>query len=302
MEEIKNVCSTKDYIRSIEELGENSVDNKKLWLPGFKSPMTLEQVLVVNEKMWKRYMTTVYKYLTGTKDSCGKGIEPTPAYKKLIEDFNSMLDAKEGETWADLCCGQGNVSRCLVSKVGLNGAVHASDIMPDLPMILKEDRRVKIKYFDVCMGFDCIQDNSMDGFASNMGFVYAAYFLYKGSKYMGKTAFRLILSELFRKLKSGGRLVFSSPKRNTNFSKVFTASIGHMINIVGWIKDGNIRPITGLRILLFALKIAYFGRIGIFHLYSDAEFTQMLAKVGFRNIQTKYSFAGQDLIIRAEKP
>ncbi|MFA5166310.1 MAG: methyltransferase domain-containing protein [Candidatus Paceibacterota bacterium] len=302
MKKINDACSSVDYVRNLDELGENPVGNKKLWLRGFKSPLTLEQVLAINGKMWKRYMTTVYKYLTGTKDSYGKGIEPTPAYKKLIEDFDSILDARDGEAWVDLCCGQGNVSKRLLSKVGAQGTVHASDIMPDLPLSLKEDRRVKIKYFDVCMGFDCIQDSSVDGFASNMGFVYAIYFLYNGQKYMGKKAFQLILAELFKKLKSGGRLIFSSPKKNTNFVKVFTASIRHMLNVAGWIKDGNIRPITGLRILLFALKIAYFGRIGMFHLYSEEEFMEMLSVIGFTNIQTKYSFAGQDLIIRAVKP
>lgn len=281
--------------RYVEEFKEAIGMSHQLWLPGFPRIMTLEQVLKRIVQMWKKYMV-IYKFLSGN-DS----IEPTPAYAELLEKFKNTVKAFRGARILVLGCGPARELEGLLDIIGPDGRIVVTDIIFDLPEKITRDSRVKIIRLDFCEGFGALKNEvPFDIVLSNMSIVYTPCYKSKehDDKYLiGLPAFKAMLGDIKSMLTKGGQFVFSSPVKNQKFGRIFLASIKHMVNVIGWIRDRNIRPITGAKILGYAQKISYFGKVGLFHLYDEIELRAILREVELTNVEITHAFCEQDFIV-----
>ena len=101
---------------------------------------------------------------------------------------------------------------------------------------------------------------------------------------------------MYRILRPGGILVWSTPVPNVKFSKVFIDSIPDMVNSH---QVENI--IYGPAILHHAHTIAHRGRNFIYHFLDKRKIKQILTKIGFRDFKIKKSFSDQVNVIYVKK-
>jgi SAM-dependent methyltransferase len=103
-----------------------------------------------------------------------------------------------------------------------------------------------------------------------------------------------IVSQIFRVLRPGGRLVMSNPVPRPHFAKVFWRS--------GWAVIRHL--LSALQLLKYAARIERFGKIGVFHFFNQNQTRDLLLRVGFdaRSVSIVLSFADTVLLSSAIKP
>lgn len=230
-------------------------------------------------------------------------LEKARAYRRLANTIEEFIEPNEGDIWLDVGCGPAKMSELIWNKSEKRvEKIVAMDIVlspaqkrlatlkPSLPVqLMKVDISVPLPF----------KDNSFDGIVANLVLSYVAKF--NGSQ--GKDAFVAVLKEMFRVLKPGGHLVWSTPKENVHFEWVFLSSIPEMLNIWEYIyhKDCG-RILQGVRVLKHALEIQKKGKQGIYTFLPVEELNKILQDIGFVNPIWKLTFARQVWVNKTYKP
>lgn len=254
--------------------------------------------------VWMDYAPD-YPRLTGRKDE-GNGLRkiiPAAPYAKLMKDLIAAASPfiSSGQHWADLCCGRG---RTIDFMLDYNPSLRFDAIDKFSILAPHLHKMENVTYFDqdIAVYLRTVPKSSLDGIISNMGWVYAmSHTSADGGMYVGKKAAKMHLECIFNTLKPGATFVFSSPRRDVNFTKVFFAAQPYLWKFWNWIPERNFRPWSGVLVLNHAKKLAKIGKAGLFHFYSPEEFTAILKDVGFVNIYCRESFAGQDLVFTCQR-
>lgn len=232
-----------------------------------------------------------------------RNLEKARPYYNLLKVIGEFLDPKEGEIWLDAGCGPAKVSYLIWEKSERNvEKIVGVDIVlqPAYETLsqMKESIPLKLEYANLGERLS-FPDNFFDGIVANLILTYIIEF--EGKR--GKDAFIGVMEEMFRILKPGGRLIWSTPKENVNFIWVFLASIPDMLNIYEYIVNKDVtRIIQGTKILKHALKIQKKGKEKIYTFLPKEEIEGILLKIGFVNPICKKTFAGQVWVYRVEKP
>jgi ubiquinone/menaquinone biosynthesis C-methylase UbiE len=223
-------------------------------------------------------------------------LERAEPYQKLMKEITALIPEEVNGRWLDMGSGSGGIVDILVKKKHSSFyEVSATDIDPT--MISHLEKRftdipsVKTKMLDLAPAID-IPNNSLDGVTANLVLPYVTY--HHGE--IGKKALVDILKDAYKILRPGGVFIWSTPKKNVNFGRVFVES---------WKNVFDFKNIThmyyGPAILLQALQIQRKGKVGLYSFLSTDELRTILRDIGFKDITFKRSMAGQVDIVSCKK-
>ena len=226
-------------------------------------------------------------------------LEGSTPYKKLIDDIINFLPLRDGLTILDAGVGSGYLVERVISRFRPLNIV-ALDISPIQLAHFK--KRIETKFPSVRNSIRtdlhdlCHKTNYSNGYfdliISNLVLTYITE--YEGS--YGINALGGVLREMYRILKLGGILCWSTPIPNVKFWKIFLASYKDILD-----PHHLERLYFAPRILHHALSIQRKGREGIYHFYQQERIIDILNSIGYKDIIVKRSFANQALIFRCSK-
>jgi ubiquinone/menaquinone biosynthesis C-methylase UbiE len=241
-------------------------------------------------KFWEEY-AKIYHHM-----------EDTGFYEELARTIFEFIEPKEGGVWLDAGCGPAKMSKLILEKSrGKIKKIIAVDIVlePARKTLKELSDAVPIELQYVNLGEKLpFPDNFFDGIVANLCLTYVIDF--EGKR--GKEAFIEVMKEMFRILKPGGCIVWSTPKRNPIFLMNFLAGLPDMLSPIKQIKHRTFGLWMGIRILRYGLGIASKGKKGIYTFLEPTEYEEILTKIGFRNFEWRRTFAGQVWVNKAFKP
>lgn len=245
------------------------------------------------------------------ENRCAKafwGQQELPPYRQLLADTVARLDPQAGERWLDLGCGRGMLTRALWEKsagqvgeiVGVDCAAANSRAYDKLRADLRPSpgrEQIKFVAADFSHGLAQWKDQSFDGVVSGLSISYAESY----SEALGRwttAAYDLVLAEVLRLLRPGGRFVFSVNVPDPAW------------HAVAWdVLRGTFSARNPLRFLLKAWRIYRYGgwlkreaRRGRFHYLPLSAIREKLDFLGFGDVQSCTSFSGQAYVIDCRKP
>lgn len=219
-------------------------------------------------------------------------IETVKPYKELVSVFSDNVAAKG--KWLDLGSGSGGVVDLLNKNSDLK--VIASDFDPGFLKQLKsrfeEKNNIEIQKINLCDKFN-FQNDEFDGVTANL---VLPYIIHHADK-VGVRALEGVLMEIFRILKPGGQLIWSTPKKGVKFWKVFLASKEKVFGF-----DNKERLFYGPALLKQSLRIQNKGKRNKYHFLAISEIEKMLISLGFECVDFYNSMAKQVNVIKCKKP
>ncbi len=257
---------------------------------------TQERLLAWKEEMefWEEY-GKIYPNL-----------EKAKPYDNLARTFKKFLDPKEDEVWLDVGCGPLRVSELVYEKSGRKvKTIEAIDIVlnPAKEKLARLSERgirlpINLKYASITDPLPYPNDH-FDGIGANLILPYVTDF--RGRK--GRDALEGVLREMFRVLRPGGHLVWSTPKCGVNFVWVFIASAPDMLNVYEYIAHKDVtRILQGTRILKHALTIQKKGKTGVYSFLQKDELEKLLLQIGFVSPLWEKTFTRQVWVNKFFKP
>lgn len=253
---------------------------------------TRERVLEWKKELefWEEYSRIYYH------------LEDTKPYYDLAESIEEFINPRAGEIWLDAGCGPAKMSQIIwkKSKRKVKKIIGIDIVLKPAKETLakkSEDIPFELKYASLNERLP-FASNSFDGIISNLCLSYVIEF--EGKK--GERAFEAVVREMYRILKPGGYMVWSTPKHNVHFQWNFIYSIPDMLNIKKQIDHGVIGLSVGVRILKHALEIQRKGREDIYTFLPKDKLESLLLQIGFVNPTWGKTFARQVWVNRVEKP
>lgn len=237
-----------------------------------------------------------------------KNLEKAKPYSNLSNVIRGFINPGLNDTWLDVGCGPLRITEIICEKAQEKAClveVHAIDI------VLKpaEEKLAELKkggkHLPVILEHLSITEplpylnNTFNGIGANLVLPYVTDFL--GNK--GEKALEMVLRDMFRILKPGGELIWSTPKSNVNFNWVFLASLPDMFNLYRYIVDRDFsRLLQGTRILKHAIAIQEKGKNGLYTFLTVEKLEKLLSKIGFVDPKWKKTFSQQVWVNRVQKP
>jgi len=230
-------------------------------------------------------------------------LEKAWPYRNLSKAIEKFINPQKGDVWLDVACGPAKISEMIYKKSGGEiKKIIAFDV------ILKPARE-RLARLDISIPIELVYasltdplpfpDNYFNGIVANLCLPYVIDF--EGKK--GKEAFKAVLKEMFRVLKRGGHMVWSTPKANVHFQWNFLHSLPDMLNIWEYIYHKDItRILQGTKILSHALKIQENGKKGIYTFLPKDELEELLLQIGFVNPTWIKTFTRQVWVNKIYKP
>lgn len=242
--------------------------------------------------LWEEY-AKVYPFLIHSS-----------AYKGLVHDFlegSNVENLRTGGEVLDLGAGTGNITNALLEK---NPAIKITAVDNNDAMVqylnnrFSEDSRVSVKKEDIGdLDVWKKREEVFNIVASNLVLPYITHL--NGNK--GKDVLPELIKYVYGSLSEDGTFVWSSPKNEVNFGKVFKDAVTHL----DFARVPGHSPIKGLksakRILSHANEIAELGRLGIFYFPKEEDIIDIMKESGFRKITIKESFVKQSNVITGKK-
>jgi ubiquinone/menaquinone biosynthesis C-methylase UbiE len=253
-----------------------------------QTKLTLVKAFHEEEKEFWSHYAKFYYYL-----------ERADPYKKLIDDFSKNLPDIIRGKWIDLGSGSGAIVQLLTEKIKnpqFEAEIFGTDIEPRMLEYLSgrfnKNKNVNIKKLDLALSFD-FSENYFDGITANLILSYLIH--HEGE--IGEKGFIKLLKDVYGILKPGGVFIWSTPKKNVNFFKVFAASWKNILD------PSNLDHLYyGPAIFKQALQIQNKGKKGIYHFLDIKYLEKILSDIGFTDIKFTRSMAGQVDIISCKKP
>jgi ubiquinone/menaquinone biosynthesis C-methylase UbiE len=245
------------------------------------------------------------------QNKCAKafwGQRELPSYKRLLQDTVAWLDPQPGESWIDLGCGGGQLSKALWEKSeGTLEEVVALDCAAANEKALRKlrpemdppapERRVRFLHADFSRGLASCEDNSFDGAVSGLAIQYAESFCTETGKWTSG-AYDALLREVWRVLRPGGVFVFSVNRPEPSWFRVAFSGVW------GFFLSSN-----PFRFLKNSARMWRYGgwlkkqaRAGRFHYLPSDLVRRKLEQAGLAEVEVQLSFAGQAYVVRCRKP
>ena len=252
--------------------------------------------------------TAAVNYWPDTK--CAKafwGQHELPPYRRLLADTVDWADPQPGESWLDLGCGGGALSKALWERtdgriaevLGLDVAAVNEQAYAKLRQTLQPPPGDRVRFWthDFSGGLGILDDESFDCAISGLSISYAESFDAATGTWT-TAAYDRLLAEVFRVLRPGGRFVFSVNVPNPAWGKVAWQSLAGA--------RAARRPLKYLkkawRMLRYGSWLKQEARKGRFHYLTAEAVTAKLSAAGFAAVEHRLSYLGQAYVFRCRKP
>jgi SAM-dependent methyltransferase len=227
-------------------------------------------------------------------------------YQQLLRHTAAYTDARPGERWLDLGCGSGQLTHLLWHQsdggmaeiVAQDCAAVNTEAIARLARKLGQGASDKIRFVvgNFSDGLPQYADASFDGIVSGLAISYAEYRDPVTGQYTDR-AYNHLLAEMFRVLKSGGKLVFSVNVPRVRFWPIFWKSLRLAFRISKPLKAF----VSTMRMLGYGSWLQREARRGRFHYLAIEDIQKRLTGLGFGQFQHRLSFADQAYVVRAGK-
>jgi len=228
-----------------------------------------------------------------------------PPYQELLAHTREWLDPKPDQTWLDLGCGCGNLTRELWTLgQGRLRRIHAMDVASVNERAYAKMRaelnaspqQIAFRVGDFSNGLPFLKDESLDGVVSGLSLQYAES--YDEATGWTEDGYDRILGEIYRVLRPGRELVFSVNVPHAAWHLVAK-------NAVRGVLEAD-RPWRYLRrawrLWSYGSWLTRESARGRFHYLPWESLEQKLMKQNFVETEHRISYAGQAYLIRAKKP
>ncbi|HOK35065.1 MAG TPA: methyltransferase domain-containing protein [Candidatus Pacearchaeota archaeon] len=217
-----------------------------------------------------------------------------PHYQNELKVINEFINPQKGQKWLDLGCGSLPVTELILEKSKGEVEIIAGDLyLEPAKKRLQElgNSSIKLQHIDLSQKLP-FPDNYFDGIVSSKVITY----IIESQGQKGKNALKVIFQEIYRILKPGGVLIWSTPKKDVSrLTGALLASI-YLLNPCQWIKQKCFLP-------YFAIKmIKFFTPVEEYTFLSEEEYENLLIQIGFQNSKWKISFGKQVLVNKVNKP
>ena len=223
-------------------------------------------------------------------------VERAKYHRDLVKAMRSFIKPKFGETWGDFGSGPAIMSKIIweESKESVRKII-ALDIVLDLAKErIKEVPVLKLEYGNLGEKLD-FNDETFDGIVSNIAILYVIEF----EGFRGKAGMMKIFKELFRVLKPGGQLIWSTPTESFRPEICFISAIPDVIR--------ERKNVTGLYLKLPKyLKYGYIlqrkAKEKIYTYLPQQDWDKILKAAGFISFTWKFVFWAQCYVNKVYRP
>lgn len=227
-----------------------------------------------------------------------------PPYQELLAHTREWLDPKPDQSWLDLGCGSGNLTRSLWTLAqGRLRRIHSMDVAAVNERAFAKLRaelnaspqQIIFRVGDFSEGLPFLKDESIDGVVSGLALQYAES---QDDNGWTDNGYDRVLGEIYRVLKPGGELVFSVNVPHPAWHRVAANALGGIFQA-----DRPIRYIRrAWRMWTYGSWLTRESNRGRFHYLPWEALEQKLANQHFVDLEHRMSYAGQAYLIRARKP
>lgn len=226
-----------------------------------------------------------------------------PAYAQLLTDTIDWTDPAPGQTWLDLGCGGGRLTRALWLKAGGQlDRVVALDLAeanrPSLARIAAElgTDRIEFSQGDLSRGLPRFADASFDGVVSGLAIQYAEHFCEQTGRWT-RRAYDHLLKEVHRVLKPGGNFVFSVNVPRPAWLRL------SMSGVIAAFRSGKPARYAkdALRMLRYGSWLKREASRGRFHYLPEETVRACLQEAGFEDVEARSSYEGLAYVFRGRR-
>lgn len=242
------------------------------------------------------------------EDRCARAFwsqQELPPYRELLAATTAWLAPRPGERWLDLGCGGGRLTRALweasggtvAGVVGMDCAAINAQAYTRLRETLRPvpGERVRFVHGDFGDGLPWTEAGTFDGVVSGLALQYAE--AYHGGQWT-TAAYDLMLAEVFRVLRPGGRFVFSVNVPEPAWGRVAADALRGI-----WTAPKKLRYLQkAWRMWCYGGWLTRQARAGRFHYLPLPTVLGKLTAAGFRAVEHRLSYAGQAYLFRCRKP
>jgi len=216
----------------------------------------------------------------------------SPTYQSMVRAIDQFINPKRDEVWGDLGCGALQMSKLILKKTKDIGKIYAMDVFLAAArgelLNIERPQAVELVYGSLTDSLP-FPNNFFNGIIVNCAFT----FIIEHEGETGETGLKKLFQEIYRVLKPGGVLVWSSPCKDANNILGVIPSVGYALNPYLWFKLKTFLPIGIVMILKHTKTLLKKGKSGIYPILSRARYEEISSSVGFVNSEWEYTFGHQ---------
>jgi ubiquinone/menaquinone biosynthesis C-methylase UbiE len=225
-------------------------------------------------------------------------------YREMLETIsNFIMEVKSGSKILDIGTGSGRLIDLTlekstdVSSLSIIGLDISNDVISFTKKRFRKNNNIDFLRHDISNESLPFPDNHFNLVTAGLSLQYAQYWDQKNNCW-SDTSYREIYQDIFRVLKSGGKLIFSVNTPDPDFSIIAKKSWREIF--LSWRLP--LFLIVSIIMVSQGRWLTKESRIGRFHYWPIEKIVPLLKEKGFANIEYKLTYAGLAYVIKCEKP